>query len=386
MGNLFGGGAPKAPDPWETAQAQAGLNRTTAITQQELNMVNQNNPYGSVSYTQTGTSANGTPQYTQNTTFSPGQQAIFDASQGAQTNLAQLAQRQSSALGQQLSQPMPGAGVPSLVGNPNLQTNLGLQTSYAGADDFSADRRRVEDALWQRTAGDRSANDASLRTTLANKGIQEGTAAWDAEMARMGAQNTDARLATLLAGGQEQSRLVGLSRDAAMFGNDARTTQGAFGNAASLAGAQFQNQARGQGLQEGYTARNQGINEVMALMGGAQVANPGQQSAASPQAQVGGVDYTGLVNQQYQAQNQNYQAKMGGIGGLLGMGAQMFFSDRRLKTDIEHLGATPGGTPVYSYRYIWGGPTHIGVMAQDVPDAATMHESGFLMVDYGKVH
>ncbi|UWF68412.1 MULTISPECIES: hypothetical protein [unclassified Brucella] len=42
----MGKSAPEAPDPKETATAQAAANRSTAITQQNLNMVNQNNPWG----------------------------------------------------------------------------------------------------------------------------------------------------------------------------------------------------------------------------------------------------------------------------------------------------------------------------------------------------
>lgn len=361
--------APKAPDPMRTAQAQAGLNRETAITQQEMNMIGQNSPWGSVSYNQTGTSASGTPQYQQTTSLSPSQQRIFNQSQAAQGNLAEIGKQQTNFLQNYLRGGVNTQGVPALAGsagqsNIDLQTrvgliqnagqqeNLGLATSYAGADDFSADRRRVEDALWQRTAGDRSAGDADLRTTLANKGINEGSAAWNAEMARMGAQNTDARLATILAGGDEQARMVGMSRDAAMFGNDARLAQGTFGNAARLTNAgfandariaqgqfgnqarlaqgqfnnaanmtnaSFQNAARGQGLAEAYQARNQPLNETLALMGGSQVQAPGQMMGATPQTGVGGVDYTGMVNSNYQQQVASHQGMMGGLGGLFGM-------------------------------------------------------------------
>src|SRR3546814_6941962 len=41
-------------------------------------------------------------------------------------------------------------------------------------------------------------------------------------------------------------------------------------------------------------------------------------SSGTPQASVAGVDYTGLVNQQYQAQLANSQAGLGGLFGLAG--------------------------------------------------------------------
>lgn len=62
---------PPAPDPVATANAQTASNVKTATTQQQLNMVNQKNPYGSQSYTQTGTWADGTPKYEMTTTLSP---------------------------------------------------------------------------------------------------------------------------------------------------------------------------------------------------------------------------------------------------------------------------------------------------------------------------
>ncbi len=65
-------------------------------------------------------------------------------------------------------------------------------------------------------------------------------------------------------------------------------------------------------------------------------------------------------------------------------------SDARLKEDVKHIGETHAGLPIYSYKYKWGGPKTMGVMAQDVekvdPDAVTTHASGFKLVNYGKVH
>jgi len=75
---------------------------------------------------------------------------------------------------------------------------------------------------------------------------------------------------------------------------------------------------------------------------------------------------------------------MGGLFGLASAGIGLL-SDRRLKTDIRRVGQTDAGTPIYTYRYITGGPVQMGVMAQDVPDAAFMTDSGFFAVDYGAV-
>lgn len=93
--------APKAPDPYQTADAQGKLNKETAITNANLSHVNQTNPYGSQTWTQTGTNADGTPIYTQSQTLSEPIQKQFDAQNantlanlGAQGNLySQIANR-----------------------------------------------------------------------------------------------------------------------------------------------------------------------------------------------------------------------------------------------------------------------------------------------------
>lgn len=433
------GSKPKTPDPYDTASAQMGANIGAAAANMSMNTIDQNGPWGSIGYEQTGTititGPNGepmeVPRYTQTTTLSPEQQALYDSGTAAQQNIAKLAQKMSGSLKSVMGQPIDTSGLPGLrsgfgknfdgtfSGNLGLNTNAGLQTSlgdgyatsYAGADDFSADRQRYEDALWQRTAGDRSSQEASLRTTLANKGIKEGSPAWNAEMERMQRQNTDARLATIAAGGEEQSRMVGLANQAAQFGNNAILNQFNAENSAQLAGAQFSNdarltnaqfsaaaqqaqnnaamqqaqfgnQARAQGMEELFSLRSQPMNELNALLSSSQVQAPNYTS--TPQVGVGGADVAGQINQNYQSQMQNYQNKMGGLFGLAGAGLSLF-SDERLKTDIKRVGVTDGGVPIYTYRYVWGGPVMMGVMSKDVPEAASMTDSGYEVVDYSLV-
>lgn len=73
----------------------------------------------------------------------------------------------------------------------------------------------------------------------------------------------------------------------------------------------------------------------------------------------------------------------GAAGGLLGA----IISDERLKRDIEQISTTAAGQPVYKFRYLWSDLWYIGVMAQESPaDAVIEHPSGYLMVDYGRIH
>jgi hypothetical protein len=63
----------------------------------------------------------------------------------------------------------------------------------------------------------------------------------------------------------------------------------------------------------------------------------------------------------------------------------MMMSDRRLKTNVRHIGKTNAGHNLYAWDYVWGQPG-VGVMADEVP-AEWVHRmpSGFDAVDYGMV-
>jgi hypothetical protein len=305
--------APRAPDPVATAQAQGGMNRDTAISQQLINMTDQVNPWGSVSYSPNGSTSYvdstgrtvSIPRYTQTTNLSPEQQEIFNRTQTAQTNLSGLAADQSGMLRDYLSTP--------------------FEFDNQDAADWSYDLAS------SRILPQQQRNEEALRTRLINQGIRPGSSAFSTEMNSMGQQNVDQL---------NQLALTGRSQ--------------AFG--------------------ESIAQRNQPINEITALMSGSQVSNPAQMSGATPQASVGGVDYTGLVNQQYQGKLASHNAMMGGLFGLAGA-AVPFLSDERAKKDITRVGTLDNGLPVYLYRYKSGGGFHIGLMAQDVekvrPEAVT---------------
>lgn len=71
------------------------------------------------------------------------------------------------------------------------------------------------------------------------------------------------------------------------------------------------------------------------------------------------------------------------LGGALGLAALM--SDRRVKRDIERVGALFDGTPVYRFRYLDAPHWHIGLMAQDVEEfapEAVVEIGGIKHVDY----
>lgn len=79
-----------------------------------------------------------------------------------------------------------------------------------------------------------------------------------------------------------------------------------------------------------------------------------------------------------------YDTIKNGIGTALQLAS--VFSDRRLKTDIRKIGEDADGLGRYAYHYVWGGPEHNGVMADEVerlrPWALGPKVFGFHTVDY----
>lgn len=332
----MGKSQPQAPDPAQTAAAQGQWNTTTAQQQQAMNMVGQNTPWGSLQYNQTGstsiTDPNGNqinvPQFTANTTLSPSQQAIFDKSQSAQSNLAGLAEQQSGMLKDYLGKP--------------------FEFDNQDAADWSFDLASSRVLPQQQKARE------ALERQLINRGLRPGTDAYTSEMTRMDQANND------------QLNQLAL-------------------------------QGRSQAFQEAAYTRTSPINEVTSLLSGSQVTQPGQTFASTPQTQVGGVDYSGLVNTNYNQQLQQHNAQMGGLFGLGGNLAQAgmrygpaligMMSDRRAKENIRRVGETDGGIPIYTYRYKGSPVTHMGVMADEVDDdMKVMGDDGLFRVYYDRVH
>tara|TARA_Y100000592_G_scaffold30752_1_gene49036 strand:- start:6217 stop:8484 length:2268 start_codon:yes stop_codon:yes gene_type:complete len=75
-----------------------------------------------------------------------------------------------------------------------------------------------------------------------------------------------------------------------------------------------------------------------------------------------------------------------GIADII-QGLRDFFSDERLKEDIKHIGYSPSGLKIYSWKYKHNPcATFSGVMAQDIlniiPEAISTDERGYYMVNY----
>jgi len=352
----MGKSAPKAPTPQAQAQAQLGTNVGTALANTLFSQTNQKTPYGSLSYAQTGSTKVkdpftgkefDIPQFTSTQTLSPQQQAILDAQQQGQQTLATA-----------------GANMAGKVANRNPFA-FAANSLKAPSTDFSSDRFRVEDALMARMNPQIERDRAAMEARLANQGVRVGSDAYTRAQGDFGQQANDARYGAILNAGQEQSRLAGLDSQ------------------------QFANQMSLQGFndQRALTERNQPLNELASLQSGAQITQPN--FMASGGVQMPTTDVAGLMQQGYQNQMQAYQQKQSNLGGLLGLGAQLFsLSDERAKGKMKPVG-TLKGHALYEYHYK-GDPTrtkHIGVSAQEVerkrPDVVAVGDDGLRRVNYG---
>lgn len=427
--------APKAPDPVATANAQTATNKETALWNAVLNNVNQITPYGNLTYTQSG----GGPTYNMdaynkalsawNTSGAGGGPAMsydeWSRSTGQAHPQAYEDYTNSHASGASTRGAIPkledfktGDNPPSFTStvdlapaqkaqleSENRQTAainsvaegyLGkvsnvLNTPYnydalpkiPGANDLAAGRKAVEDAMYSRLEPKFARDESDLRTRLANQGLDAGSEAFNREMDMFGQNKNDARQQVTLAGGQEESRLFGLGQA-----------------------------NRNQAINEYDAQRNAPLNELNALRSSTQLTNPQFQNTSYQGAQPG--DLMGATYNSYQGAMNNYNQKVasnnGMMGSIMGLGGQalggylsstagstalsaLMASDVRLKKDITVIGATPGGIPLYKFRYKWDeddAPYHEGVMAQDVekiiPEAVSYRIDGYKLVDYARIH
>jgi hypothetical protein len=373
----MGGSSPKPTDPRSIAAAQTSSGIGTAVANTWLGNMNETNPYGSTTTTQTGSQSYtdpytgqtyNIPTFTRNTTLDPTQQEILNNQNAANLYTARAGNEASQNLMTAVRNPM----LPNKAPDPTVPT---LQTSYE--TDFSADRQKVENALFSRLNPQLERDRTALESSLANKGVKLGSAAYDRAMQNFGQTTNDARTAAILNAGQEQSRLAGLTRDAAMFGNDALTSQ--YGLTAG---------ERNRQMQEQLTLRNQSINEAAALRGGGSVTMPSFMGGNT--GQIPTTDVAGLIGQNDQQRMQAYQQKQSNIGGMLsglgGLAGLFMLSDARAKEDIEKIAETKDGMGLYSYRYKGDPKTQIGLMAQEVakkkPKAVAVGGDGLMRVNY----
>ena len=326
------------PDYAGAARTQGASNVQTAIAQSILDRPAEITPYGSRTWTQTGSTSVPSsdpslnpvdvPLYTSNVDLTPLGRERFNQQERITGSLGDIAEsginRVASAFGRPFS-----------------------------ADSSTELQNRAEEAYMARLNPQFARDEESLRQRLANQGLAPGSEAYANEMDTFNRARNDARSEAVLK---------------------------AF-------------QTRPQALQEELAIRNIPLNELNALVSSSQVTVPqfGQfgtgtigQSPIMQGAQLAGQAEKDRYNLE-QAQNNSLMGGLFSLGGAALSSPWLFAaSDRRLKRNIQRIGLSPRGYPWYRWSWVWGGEGE-GVIADEVPHAAIMHSSGYYVVDYSRV-
>ena len=325
---------PPAPDYTGAATATAAGNLQAAQAAQQGNLINQNTPYGTLTYTQDPTSrfSTGNPSYTSDINLNQTGQQLLDYSNQSQLGLGAL---QTGAT----------QNVADTMGKP---FDLGSVQDTADAS-YKAQTARL-DPQWSQNS---EMNDAKL----ANQGIVPGTKAYDDQMRTFNQAKNDA---------YSQATQAAISTEPQTY---------------QLAAAAY----------------NQPLNELNALRTGSQVTNPTFNSATPQQQTTAGPNYLGAAQATGQYNQGLYNAQVGqqnattsglfGLGGsLASLGGSVLFSDERLKKDIRKVADDPRGFGIHTFRYKWDKADEsprIGVMAQEVEEV--MPEAVFSLGGAGGV-
>ncbi len=272
---------PAPPDPFESAQAQAQVNR-----------LNQFFPGGgSLLYGRYGNDGSFLPDYNHNAVQlieSPFQSRSREVSEGLSLQLANLLSNNFSL--------------------PSMKTGLDFANISAmpRIEDFSNDAKRIEDTTFQKTADLLRPEFEKFRQKrsqdLSNQGIPLGAEAFNTEFEQLDKRQNDAlKLAAqdaVSAGRAEQQRL--------------------FANAMAARQSQINDQLQSIGLNN--NARNSMLQELASLLGGQQF-SPSQFGGSIPTAPI---DVLGSINNNYMGQLNAYNSQAGqqrqllqGLGGFL---------------------------------------------------------------------
>jgi hypothetical protein len=305
------GRSPKAPDPYETANAQFQQNMGASGVSAIMNNPNTFGPTGSTQYKIAGyetiTGPDGqkikVPRYNQTTTLDPAMQKQWDSRNSL---ISQLFGQAQTGLGQK-PQEMPDWR----TGYKAEKLDTG---GYAPKGGFSADRRRVEEAMMSRGNELLGQNREGEVARLAAMGLAPGSEKYGRVSDQFERSANDLAMQAILAGGQEQSRQLGEARNALGFTNASRMQQ----TQQNAQQAGFNNQTRSAMGNEEQQRRTAILNQLMAAFTGTQVNQP---NVPGFQGQgVGAPDIAGAINNNYAQQMAAYNNKMMGIGGIIGAG------------------------------------------------------------------
>jgi hypothetical protein len=197
--NLFGGGggggsAPAAPNYQQLAEQTAANNLKAAQTATAANRVNQNTPYGSLNYAQSGVDQYGNPMWSANQSVNPLLQPAVSSS----------LQNVSS----QYATPFTGGDLPSYGINPG---------------------QTYSDAIMSRLAPTMQHQSEMSDQALANQGIMPGSQAYN-NAKRLLQQSQNDQLTSAIVGGMN----TGLQANQQQYGQNLTTYNNLLNNAMNI--------------------------------------------------------------------------------------------------------------------------------------------------------
>jgi len=322
----------------------------------------------------------------QRITLSPEEQQKYDLSNANQIGLLQQGNQMLGGMGNFGLTPFDYTRSLGEIGGNIYQPGKDLSGEAWSGNPLDLSNKAVEERINQlgsRRLDPRFAREAATQEAqLLEKGIRRGTPAYAAAMTQQDEAKNDAYNQLALMGwGQAanqqqaewQSRLQGNQQ---RFGQLAGARTLGMGEQAQQFGQSQSERARqlaerGQYAGEEFQNRNRMMQELQFALTGGKPNMPqftGSQPQGSPY-----FDYPGAINtnwdQQFKAWAQEQANKSGMMGGgldLIGkLGGAAIASDERIKDNIQQVGKTQDGLPIYEFS-IGDGNMQTGVMAQDV--------------------
>ena len=234
VSSIFGGGGgssspPAVPDYQSLANQTAANNLKAAQTATAANRVNQNTPYGSLNYSQTGTDAQGNPIWSANQSVNPLLQSGINNSLNNVSN--------------QYASPFTGGNLPSYGIDPS---------------------QTYSDAIMQRLQPQQQMQQKQFDAQMANQGIPVGSEAYQ-NAARQFQQGQNDQRTSAITGGMG----VGLQANQQQYGQNLTNYNNTLANAQgikSLATPNYVNPSSQQ-TTAGADALSAGIGQYNANMG-----------------------------------------------------------------------------------------------------------------------
>jgi len=298
MGKKSSPPPPATPDYQALAAQQADIDKDTAAMILDSSRINQTTPMGQQTWSQADDG-----RWSVDQTLSEGQQQMFDTAQGLNIGVGQAA---TDALGDYTSMigaPLDFSGAPERMGpvqageinrsiNPAefgdrfdpsavdpraaaMEYVQGLDLSglaaIPGSQDYGGQRQEVIDSMMNlsesRLNPQFAQQEEAMRNRLLNSGVREGTEAWNQAWDQFARERTgaygEARDRAVLAGGQEQSRMLADALGIRGQGFGEQLAGGNFANQATNLANQYGMQVRGQDFGEAISAAQQGDSEAL---------------------------------------------------------------------------------------------------------------------------